>query len=191
MSDEPINFPYRLRPEFLSAPEAAFYHVLCNIIHDDFFISPKVALSDLFFVARPNENVQYSNKLLRKNVDFLLLDRATLTPALAIELDHPKQVDHGLAGSFLDGVFAAAGLPLLHVAVQQTYDVIGLTLNIKAVLTRASGANLTAHSDYSPICPRCGITMVLRFDKDGPHRGQKYYGCLNFPECQEVLALNI
>jgi hypothetical protein len=191
MPDEPITSPYRLRPAFLSQSEAAFYHVLFNLTRAKFFISPKVALSDLFFVARPNENVQYASKLLRKNVDFLLLKCETLAPILAIELDHPKQLDHGLAGNFLDGVFEAAGLPLLHVAVQHTYDINALAANIKAALARASSANLPADSDYSPICPRCGITMVLRFDKDGPHRGQKYYGCLNFPECQEIQTLNI
>ena len=189
MSDDPITSPYRLRPDFLSPAEAAFYHVLFNLIHDDFFVCPKVALSDMFSVARPNENVQYSNKLLRKNVDFLLLHCETLAPALAIELDYPKQVDHRPADSFMDGVFSAVGLPLIHVVVEQTYDIHKLAAHIKAAITETSGANLPLHTDYSPICPRCGIMMVLRFDKDGPHHGQKYYGCLNFPECQEVVAL--
>jgi len=47
------------------------------------------------------------------------------------------------------------------------------------------------HTDFSPICPRCGIMMVLRFDKDGPHKGQKYYGCLNFPGCQETVSVTL
>ena len=191
MSDKPITFPYRLRPDFLSPSEAAFFHVLHYLTHTDFFICPKVALSDLLFVTRPNENVQYANKLLRKNVDFLLLRSETLLPALGVELDHPRQVDHGLAASFLDGVFNAAGLPLLHVAVQHTYDIEKLAASMKTVLRQASGATQPLHTDYSPICPRCGIMMVLRFDKDGPHRGQKYYGCLNFPECQEIQAVKI
>jgi hypothetical protein len=185
MSEETIPFPYRLRPEFLSPSEAAFYHVLYNLTRAEYFICPKVALSDLLSVVRPNENIQYTNRLLRKNVDFLLLRSETLAPALAIELDHPKQVDHGLASSFMDGVFRAAGLPLLHVAAQHTYVLNELAHNIKMAAAKG-GTNQLSHADYSPICPRCGIMMVLRFDKDGPHRGQKYYGCLNFPECQEM-----
>jgi hypothetical protein len=188
MPDEPVTSPYRLRPDFLSPSEAAFYHVLYNLVQKDFFISPKVALSDLLFVARPNENVQFANKLLRKNVDFLLLERDSLAPALAIELDHPKQLDHGLASSFMDDVFKSAGLPLIHVALQQTYAIDKLSTAIRTAL-RHSAVTQPLHTDYSPICPRCGITMVLRFDKDGPHHGQKYYGCLNFPECQETVTV--
>ena len=92
MSDEPITFPYRLRPDFLSPSETAFYHVLHYLTRADFFICPKVALSDLLFVTRPNENVQYSNKLLRKNVDFLLLRSETLLPALEEARDHDVPV---------------------------------------------------------------------------------------------------
>ena len=191
MSDESSNFPYRVRPDFLSPSEAAFYQVLVKMIHEDYFVCPKVALSDLFFVARPNENVQYSNKLLRKNVDFLLLHRETLSPLLAIELDYLKQVDHRPLDSFMDGVFIAAGLPLIHITVQQTYDIHDLSARITTAMSQASSAALPLHTDFSPICPRCGIMMVLRFDKDGPHKGQKYYGCLNFPGCQETVSVTL
>jgi len=189
MTDETVHYPYRLRLEFLSPSEAAFYRVLTGLVRENFFINAKVSLSDIFFVARPNENVQFSNKLLRKNVDFLLLNCDTLEPSLAIELDFPKQVAHGTVDSFIDAVCNAAGLPLLHITVQHPYDLYELTLQIKNMAAKNSGNNLPAHSDFSPVCPRCGITMVLRFDKDGPHRGQKYYGCLNFPECQEIVAV--
>lgn len=191
MPDEPVTSPYRLRPDFLTPSEAAFYHVLNYLTRNAFFVSPKVALADMFSVVRPNENVQYSNRLLRKNVDFLLLQCETLAPALGIELDYPKQTDHRPADNFMDGLFAAVGLPLIHVTVQQTYDIRELDISIKTALAKSSGANLPLHTDYSPICPRCGIMMVLRFDKDGPFHGQKYYGCLNFPECQEVVAVTI
>jgi len=189
MSDEPSNIPYRLRPDFLSPSEAAFYQVLVKLIHADYFVCPKVALTDLFFVARPNENVQYTTRLLRKNIDFLLLRSETLTPSLAIELDYPKQVDHRSSDSFMDEVFAAAKLPLIHITVQQTYNIPELLACLRTAMASASDANFPLHTDFSPICPRCGITLVLRFDKDGPHRGQKYYGCLNFPECQETVAV--
>jgi hypothetical protein len=189
MSDESSNIPYRLRSDFLSPSEAAFYQVLVKLVHNDYFVCPKVALSDLFFVARPNENVQYTTRLLRKNIDFLLLRCETLTPSLAIELDYLKQVDHRPQDSFMDEVFAAAKLPLIHLTVQQTYNIQELSARLRTAMLQASGAPPPQHTDFSPICPSCGIMMVLRFDKDGPHRGQKYYGCLNFPECQETVAV--
>jgi hypothetical protein len=189
--DEPSTLPYRLRQEFLSPAETAFYRVLHEMVKDHLYICPKVPLQDLFFVTRPNENVHYFNKIYRKNVDFLLLRRDTLRPALAIELDYPKQVDHRPADDFVENLFLSAHLPLVHVTVQQTYDVQALAARFAEAMKRARVENpLTKdHNDYSPICPRCGITMVLRFYKDGPNKGKQYYGCLNFPECQEVVGV--
>ncbi|MCX6067019.1 MAG: DUF2726 domain-containing protein [Chloroflexi bacterium] len=189
MSEEPNLFPYRLRQQFLSPAESAFFHVLTEMMQNRLFVCPKVALQDLFFVLRPNENVTYANKLQRKNIDFLLLQHDSLKPILAIELDYPKQAVHGPAENFLDGLFAAAGLPLVHVVVQQTYDIRELSRRFRAAISKSGDSTMPLHTDYSPICPRCGITMVLRFDKNGPVNGQKYYGCLNFPGCEETVAV--
>jgi len=189
MLDKNSEFPYRMRQEYFSPAEAAFFHVLSDMVKGEFFVCPKVALTDLFFVARPNENVQYSTKLLRKNVDYLLLRPETLRPALAIELDYPKQADHRPVDIFLDGLFSAVGLPLIHITVQQTYDVQDLAIRFKKAL-KSTQETTPVHSDFSPICPRCGITMVLRFDKNGPFNGNKYYGCLNFPTCQEMVMVD-
>lgn len=190
MPNEPIPLPFRLRQEFLSPAEMAFYRVLTEMVKDHLYVCPKVALLDLFFVTRPNENIQHTNRLLRKNIDFLLLRRDTLKPALAIELDYPKQVDHGLVDNFLDSVFTAAGLPLVHVLVQQTYDIRDLALRFRAARVKSQEITVPRHADYSPICPHCGVTMVLRVYKDGPQKGQQYYGCLNSPVCLETVAVD-
>jgi hypothetical protein len=188
MSDQSSEFPFRLRQEYLSPAESAFYHVLMELVKGSFVICPKVALVDLFFVSRPNENVHHSTKLLRKNVDFLLLWKENLKPALAIELDYPKQSDHRPTDHFLDGLFANAGFPLIHVTVQPPYDIKELAKRMRSALNKKQDTT-PRQADFSPICPRCGITMVLRFDKDGPFNGQKYYGCLNFPTCPETVAV--
>src|SRR5713226_508814 len=39
----------------------------------------------------------------------------------------------------------------------------------------------------APICPRCRGSMVLREAKQGPHRGNKFYGCKRFPLCRAIL----
>jgi hypothetical protein len=189
MPDIPTEFPYRMRPEFLSPTESAFYHVLSEMVKGRFYVCPKVALTDLFFVARPNENVHQAAKLQRKNIDFLLLWYETLKPALAIELDHPKQADHRPVDSFMKDLCKAASLPLIHVTVRQSYEIEVLAELFREAL-KSSPDKIPAHTDYSPICPRCGITMVLRFDRDGPINGQKYYGCLNFPICRETVSVS-
>ncbi len=189
MPAEKIENPYRMRLNYLSSAEMAFFHVLTDLVKGRFFVCPKVALSDLFFVARPNENVQYANKLLRKNVDFLLIWADSLQPALAMELDYPKQLAHRPVDEFLESIFESVGIPLIHVLSKQPYDIVQLSEKIQTA-ARKSKTTVPHQSDYSPICPRCGITMVLRFGKDGPFANNKFYGCLNFPECVETISVD-
>jgi hypothetical protein len=184
MLDETL--PYRLRQDFLSPAETAFYHVLHEMFKDHLYICPKVALQDLFFVVRPNENVHYFNKIYRKAVDFLLLNRTTLKPELAVELDYTGRAR--TTDQFVDQVFAAANLPFVRVTVQQTYDIKALAIKFRDAMIEAKEEDpLDRKADYSPICPRCGITMVLRVYRSGPNAGQQYYGCLNFPACQQTV----
>jgi hypothetical protein len=38
-----------------------------------------------------------------------------------------------------------------------------------------------------PACPKCSRPMVLRtVQKDGPHKGKKFWGCPDFPHCRGV-----
>jgi len=185
---------YRLREHFLSAPEAAFYNVLSDVLRDQLvgellIVCPKIALSDLVTVSRPNENIHQLNRLHRKTVDFLLVHRATLAPALAIELDYPKQTHHR-TDTFLEDVFASAHLPFVRITVKETYDQNRIAVFIKNALASQNYAEKSrTEQDFSPVCPRCGITMVLRFQKMGNVVTQKYYGCLNFPECTETIPV--
>ena len=41
-----------------------------------------------------------------------------------------------------------------------------------------------ARSASVPTCPRCGAQMVLRTGQTGPRKGQKYWGCSNYPACR-------
>ena len=35
-----------------------------------------------------------------------------------------------------------------------------------------------------PVCERCGANMVLRTGQSGPRKGQKFWGCSNYPACR-------
>lgn len=190
MSDPPTQ-PFRLRPEYLSAAEMAFYHVLHELVKNHYVIAPKVPLQELFSVTRPNENVQQFSKLNRKSVDFLLLYRDSLQPAFGIELDYPQQTKAREVDEFMDGLFKSASLPFIHVTVEQTYDPQAIWRRMREAIKQAQHTDpLDRMGDYSPICPRCGITMVLRFYREGALKGQKYYGCLNFPACTAVVPVS-
>jgi hypothetical protein len=41
-----------------------------------------------------------------------------------------------------------------------------------------------------PLCPKCGIPMVLRTANQGEYKGQQFYGCRNYPQCREILPIS-
>ncbi len=187
MTDE--QYPYRLRPDFLNPTELVFFRLVQDAMYEHFYVCPKVSLQDLFSVTRPNENVHYFNKIYRKNIDFLLLSKSTLRPVLGVKLFHIAKAHHRPRDEFLDNIFSAASLPLVYVPVQIEYDVAEIAGLFKDAMLKARDVNHAQEKDYSPICPNCGITMVLRFYTDGSKKGQQYYGCLNFPECKAVVGV--
>jgi hypothetical protein len=106
-------------------------------------------------------------------------------------LDYPKQAGHRQSDTFINDLFSTANLPLVHVTVQQTYDIAALAAQFSEAMKKAKEENpLVRRTDFSPTCRRCGITMVLRIYRSGPNSGQQYYGCLNYPTCQETMALS-
>ncbi|MBU5464414.1 topoisomerase DNA-binding C4 zinc finger domain-containing protein [Anaerotignum sp. MSJ-24] len=36
------------------------------------------------------------------------------------------------------------------------------------------------------LCPKCGGRLVLRTTKNGEHKGEKFWGCSNFPKCRYI-----
>ena len=116
--------PYRLREHFLTTPEVILYRALREMAAERYVIYAKVALNDIFFIVRPNENVHYFNKLFRKHVDFLLCHPETLKPQIGVELVRP--VPNGGTRStdqFMEDLFLTAGLPLVQIPSNDHYDI--------------------------------------------------------------------
>mgnify|MGYP004464824751 CR=1 FL=1 len=45
---------------------------------------------------------------------------------------------------------------------------------------------ITRHAAQArvPVCARCGAQMVLRTAQKGPRKGQRFWGCSNYPVCR-------
>jgi restriction system protein len=41
----------------------------------------------------------------------------------------------------------------------------------------------------TPTCPTCSTPMVLREARRGPHAGEKFWGCANYPKCRGTQRL--
>ncbi len=188
--------PYRLRDDFLSPAEFSFYKVFSSLVGDHLVIQSKVRLADIFFVARPNENLAYFSRIAQQHLDFLICDSATMKPLFGIELDdasHQRR-DRQERDEFFQKVFQAAHFPVLRVPAQREYSSRELVALITPFLkTRiaspaapASQAEPESSPNPIPLCDKCGIPMVLRTVKQGVHKGKQFYGCPNYPHCHEM-----
>lgn len=218
-TDTPL--PYRLRDDFLSPAELNFYRVLRQTVGQSVIILVKVALGDLFYPKTGNrrQNHAYRNKIDRKHVDFLLCDPQSMQPLVGIELDDSshQQTDRQQRDSFVERVFEAANLPLLRQPVRSAYNVRMLITSLQELTSRdfeagsepASSTPTTSFQSADsksdeetptlslstgevPLCPKCQQPMVLRtVKKSGPHYGNQFWGCPDYPRCRGVRPLEI
>lgn len=188
-SDE---LPYRQRDDFLSPAELSFYRVLVSSIDGTYVVCPKVNLAEVFFVKNCEKSQSYRNKIDRKHVDFLLCDPKSMKPILGVELDdssHNRR-DRQDRDEFVDQVFKAAGLPLLHVRAAVGYNPQNLSDLVRQTVSGVAGSKtVVAHEDGTPVCQKCGTQMVLRTAKKGDQQGEKFWGCTNYPKCRETKKL--
>ncbi len=118
------RLPYRRVDSLLTEAERSFYGVLVRVVDGDLAVFPKVRLADLLWLPeRARDRRAHLNRVTSKHVDFVLCERRTLAPLLAIELDDSshRARERRRRDSFLDGALRAAGLPLLRVAARRRY----------------------------------------------------------------------
>ena len=183
------RLPYRIKEPFLSKTEAALFRSLTDLMGARYVVCPKVALTDLFTIIRPNENVHFFNKIFRKHVDFLLCDLKTYAPSFGVEIVKPIAKE-GMreADKFIDTLFFDAGIPLAHIASGETYDPADIVALFRLALAKAGKS--VQGIDSVPNCPNCGKMMVLRMRRDGAMRGKTYYGCVDNPHCPGSLEID-
>jgi very-short-patch-repair endonuclease len=188
------ELPYHLRDDFLSNAEKSFFHVAKTVLGEYFVICPKVNLHDLFFVTNRRENQGAVNRINRKHIDFLVCKPKSMEPVFAIELDDSshRRKSRRERDAFVDAVFETAGLPLLRIPAQRTYDTQALAEQFKSVLQPDSQANPTPKESPTEgrTCPKCGSPMQLRTAKRGKHAGQQFYGCSNYPQCKTTVPVD-
>jgi predicted RNA-binding Zn-ribbon protein involved in translation (DUF1610 family) len=190
-----IEYPYHQVDEFISPAELNFFFNLKTVIGDSAQIFSKVKLSDLFFAKTGDfgKNRSYTNKIDRKHVDFLLCDSKTLKPIIGIELDDKshQRADRQERDDFVNHVFKAAKLPLLHISVQRSYSQSELKSQLSAYLSGEQMSNEQPEpvEESSPRCPKCGSEMILRTAKRGDNQGGKFWGCSKYPECRGIVNI--
>lgn len=92
---------------------------------------------------------------------------------------------------YVNRVFEAAKLPLIHISVQRGYSQSELKTKLSAYVSGAQikSEQLEPVQDTSPHCPKCGSEMILRTAKRGDNQGGKFWGCSKYPECRGILVI--
>jgi len=186
--------PYEKEDALLTPAEQSFFHVLEDAVGAQFRLFAKVRLADVFFVARPNVNLAFVNRVAQRHVDFLICDTSSLRPIAAVELDDSSHArpDRQKSDSFLNEVFSSASLPLVRITARASYTAEEISRVLSYVVPSASSPTSATAPDTTspPTCPKCGIPMVVRQVSQGQHKGKRFYGCLNFPQCRQVIAID-
>jgi hypothetical protein len=150
------RLPYIRQRYLLTPAERAFFDVLTSVTPAGWHIFPQVRLANLVLVAKGTRNWQrHFNRVAAKCVDFVICDPATISPRLVIELDDAShdRPDRQARDAFVDAVLASAGLPILHVRRQSTYDTTHLEAQICAALGIDLPAPLPVHLSLTPVQP--------------------------------------
>lgn len=134
------TFPYTRSDRFLSPAEASFLVALRAAASETYDIFAKVRLIDLLSVNKEAGFQAAFNRVVSKQVDFLLCERGTSRIVLAIELDDSthRQSARAARDAFVEEVLEVIGLPVLRVRVTGSYDPREISRLISATLSEGS-----------------------------------------------------
>lgn len=147
------TYPYQLNKKFLSFAETEFFHILTQATENKAVILTKVNLGDLFYVEHSQWR-RYRSKIDRRHVDYLICNPKTLEPILGIELDDNSHnnTKSQKTDELKNNIFKAAGLPLLRIPVQHTYNTKKLQKSIiQTAKTKRDTTKVRPGSEVTPI----------------------------------------
>ncbi len=119
------RLPYEKRECLLTKSELQFYGVLLRVMDDDMALFAMVRIADLVRVQKGTKKYRsWLNRILSKHVDFVVCDRETLTPLMAIELDDRshERPERQARDKLVNQVFESSGLPLVRFKVEKEYS---------------------------------------------------------------------
>jgi very-short-patch-repair endonuclease len=132
------KLPYERIRSLLTPAERSFFEVLRGITGEEILVFVKVRMEDLLYLPKGTpERQSYINRVRSKHVDFVLCDREKISPILVIELNdrsHESQSRQD-RDAFLQNAFDAAGIPILWVTAQASYNPRQLAEQIQSAMS--------------------------------------------------------
>lgn len=114
---------YRKKDRVMNESEQALFINLQKTLGDRYIVLSKVRIED--FVEATHEVGGYGarGRIKSRHVDFLICDRATTQPLIAVELDGKSHrgEDQQKRDRFVDELYKTIGLPIYHVPVGSNF----------------------------------------------------------------------
>jgi hypothetical protein len=211
--DSDISYPYSVSNRFLTKAEYSFFKVAQKVLGEDFMLCPQVSLSSVFFITDQQSFTSAFNRIARKRVDFIVCDAVTMKILFGIELDdssHQRE-DRIERDDFVNHVFQAACLPLVHVKVRESYMTSELEVLFEDALglgTKEPARQKEEDSPFLPevgvrsvqpepapkakydFCPNCGAPFKVQKSIAGPNVGHDFYVCSRYPACKTSIKID-
>ena len=168
------DLPYERKRYLLTIPEKSFFNLLSTAVSDDVYICPQVCFGGVLNVtATAREYQSFWNRVQAKRIDFLLCDKRTLTPLVAVELDNsshdsPNRIERD---DFVDEACASAGLAILHFRVRKYYDRQEIGRILQSTISQARTSLGVAGKSPVAIPPEFPEDQPAERTSDGPHNG--------------------
>jgi very-short-patch-repair endonuclease len=197
--------PYQVCPP-LSPAERAFWLVLQQCLPADTVLFTKVRLGDIIKVKSgldTRTRQSHLNRITSKHADFVVCDAGDLIPRVVLELDDSSHQRRSAADrdAQKDAILEGAGLHIIRVKAQRTYNTAELRQNLAAATADGPAGAPTKPTSITepplptiqadpaqPACPKCGSEMVRRKAKQGANTGREFWGCARYPHCKGIVA---
>jgi hypothetical protein len=163
--------------------EQNFFVQLLRKIPSELHVVAKVRLADLCKPDNP-QNIVAFNKIARKHVDFVVLERSTSKVLFCIELDDKSHQKRGSIKRDNEKSYALAkaGIVLHRIKASKNY-----TADINRVLNEYDKPTAKA-APSNEECPRCDSSGLKRIDLGWPNKGKHYFKCDNCTYKSQVSA---
>lgn len=159
------EMPYKMVGSLLTGPERNFYSSLAQAVGGEMHIFSKVRLADLIEVKDGVAGkMGYFRRISQKHVDFVLCAPDSMKPMLVIELDDDShnQPEAQARDQVKNAALGAAGLPILRIPTQQTYQIGALAEAIRVQLRVNATGMLAEPQEITRPAVGSGFVAVVK-----------------------------
>lgn len=168
---EITDFSYQPIEHLNSKAEQNFFKQLLLRLPESMYIAQKVRLGD---VCKPKgRELAAFNKISRKHLDFVLVEKESSKVICAIELDDKSHNSDSAKkrDSEKNHALSSAGVLLFRVKCGRYYS-----KDIERILLQLQSNNLTSLSEFDT-CPKCMTSNLERVDMSFPNKGKHFIDC--------------